>query len=60
MNDYYGKTNIKQKATFLARLSDFASSKTIKVTALVEDKSSGRHNIVFGTPFLRDFGFISK
>ena len=41
----------------LIRLPDFASSKTIEVTALVEDDTTGRHNIVFGTPFLLDLGF---
>jgi len=57
VNGRYSRTNIRQKATFLVRLPDFSSSKTIRVTALVEDRSSGRHNIVFGTPFLRDLGF---
>ena len=57
VNGRYSKTNISQKATFHIRLPDFTSSKTIKITALVEDKSAGRHNIVFGTPFLRELGF---
>jgi len=57
VNGRYGKTNIREKATFLIRLPDFASSKTIEVTALVEDNTTGRHNIVFGTPFLLDLGF---
>ena len=49
VNGRYSKSNIRQKATFLVRLPDFSSSKTIKVTALFEDRSSGRHNVVFGT-----------
>ena len=46
----YSSTTIKEKATFLVRLPDFASSKAVKVTALMEsnNKVVGRHDIIFG------------
>jgi len=57
VNGRYSKSNISQKPIFHIRLPDFTSSKTIKITALVEDNTAGRHNIMFGTPFLRELGF---
>jgi len=54
----YSSTTIKEKASFLVRLPDFASSKSIQVTALVEDNNNvvGRHDIIFGSTFLQELG----
>ena len=56
VNARYSSINVKEKATFLVRLPEFASSKAILVTALVEERNTGRHNIIFGTPFLNELG----
>lgn len=54
----YSSTVIKEKATFLVRLPDFASSKAVQVSALVEDNDNviGRHDIIFGSTFLQELG----
>ena len=52
----YNSTTVKEKATFIVRLTEFAATKAVQVTALVEDHSSGHHNIIFETPFLEDTG----
>lgn len=54
----YNSTVVKEQATFELRLPDFASSKSVTVTALVEDSATvvGRHGIIFGSTFLHDLG----
>ena len=54
----YNTTVIKHKATFDVCLPDFATSKVVRVTALVEDDNDvvGRHNIIFGINFLQELG----
>jgi hypothetical protein len=54
----YSSTIIKEQAKFQVRLPDFAASKTIEVTALVEDNNDviGRHDIIFGSTFLQELG----
>ena len=54
----YSSTVIKEQATFQVKLPDFASTKSVLVTALVEDSSNvvGRHDIIFGSSFLQELG----
>ena len=54
----YSSTSIKEQATFDVRLPDFDATKSVKVTAFVEDSGCvvGRHAIVFGSTFLQELG----
>ena len=55
----HSSTFIKEQATFSLCLPDFASSKSVKVSALVaEDNGTvvGHHAIIFGSTFLQDLG----
>jgi len=45
----YRSTTIKERATFHVQLPEFASSKTVFVTAHVEEKIAGRHDVIFDT-----------
>ena len=56
VNRRYGSTIIREKATFSIKLPEFASTKTIKLTALVEENTSERHNIVLRIPLLNSLG----
>ena len=54
----YGKSYVSETATFKIKLPDFCRSRSMLVTANINDNAIGRHNIIFGARFLTDLGLI--
>jgi len=54
----YGKSHVTETATFEIKLPDFCKSRSISVTANIDDDAIGRHDIIFGARFLTELGLI--
>ena len=54
----YGKSYVSETATFNIKLPDFCRSRSITVTANIDDNAVGRHDIIFGVRFLTELGLV--
>jgi len=54
----YGKSYVSETVTFNIKLPDFCRSRSISVTANIDENAIGRHDIIFGARFLTELGLI--
>jgi len=55
---YGPPSEIRQQATFQIKLPQFTSSRTINITAYIEDNATGRHDIILGLRCLSQLGIV--
>jgi len=54
----YGKSHVTETATVKIKLPDFCASRSISVTANIDNNSVGRHGTIFGARFLTELGIV--
>jgi len=54
----YGKSHVTETSTFKTKLPDYCVSRSISVTANIDNNAVGRHDIVFGARFLTELGLV--